>query len=108
MVPVMQHPAVAPRVRAISRDNARAWLGGAAPARPIHPPAIGRLAEIRAPTLVLIGGRDIADLRRIATLLDRGIPHSRQVVIPEAGHIINMEAQAKFNRIVAAFLRVAP
>lgn len=74
------------------------------PARALAPPAVERLAEIRAPTLVIVGERDVPDIRRTADLLAAGIPNATQLVMPNAGHLPNVEAPAEFNRAVAGFL----
>ena len=75
------------------------------PAVDLDPPANGRLAEIHAPTLVVVGDRDLPFYNRlIADRLAQAIPGARQVVIPGAGHMANMEEPAAFNRAVLDFL----
>jgi len=71
----------------------------------LRPRAIERLTEVRAPTLVVVGQRDIDDFQRIATQLARDIPRARLARIPRAGHMCNMERPAEFNTIVLDFLR---
>jgi 3-oxoadipate enol-lactonase len=72
--------------------------------RPLSPPAVGRLAEIRCPVLVLVGDQDLAHIRDIADVLDRDIPRSRRLDVPGAGHIVNLDTPELFNQAVAAFL----
>ena len=72
--------------------------------READPPALGRLSAIRAPTLVLVGDRDSPVIRRIVDTLTARIPSSAVVVIPGAGHMVNMERPAEFNRAVLDFL----
>ena len=74
------------------------------PARALRPPAVERLAELQAPTLVIVGERDVPDIRRMAELLAKGIPGASQIVMPGAGHLPNVEVPKEFNRIVAGFL----
>ncbi len=69
-----------------------------------EPAAAERLGEIRAPALVIVGDRDTADLQRIADVLAGGIPGAKKEVLPGAGHMANMEAPARFNDLVLAFL----
>lgn len=59
-----------------------AWLalGGAA-----FDGVLDRLAEIRCPTLVLVGEQDVVFLA-LAEELERGIPGAHRVVIPDAAH----------------------
>ncbi len=66
--------------------------------------AMARLAEVRAPTLVVVGERDHPDFHAIAAEL-LAIPRSRRVIVPGAGHLAPIEAPAEFNALVAAFLR---
>jgi 3-oxoadipate enol-lactonase len=75
-----------------------------AEARELEPPAAGRLAELRAPTLVTVGANDLQFIREIADLIAAQAPHARKAVIPDAGHHPNMEHPAQFERIVREFL----
>ena len=63
------------------------------------------LPHVEVPTLLLHGERDERAPRAVADALHAGIRGSRLVVIPDAGHQINMEAPARFNSEVRAFLR---
>ncbi|MBI3733195.1 MAG: alpha/beta fold hydrolase [Chloroflexi bacterium] len=74
------------------------------PWRQPEPPAIERLAEITAPTLVVIGERDLSDFHAIAGILQERIRGARLAVIPGAGHMANMEAPEAFNKLVLDFL----
>lgn len=71
----------------------------------LNPPAIERLSEIRTPSLVIVGERDVPDMQGMASTLEAGIPGARKVIIPDAGHLSNMEAPGVFNETVQAFLR---
>jgi 3-oxoadipate enol-lactonase len=79
------------------------WLH-ASPREAMDPPASGRLGEVRAQTLVLVGEDDLPDFHRIAGLLSEGIPSAKLVKVPGAGHMLNMEAPEEFNRLVLEFL----
>jgi len=63
------------------------------------------LPDVEVPTLLLYGARDERAPRAVADALHAGIRGSRLVFIPDAGHQINMEAPARFNSEVRAFLR---
>lgn len=76
--------------------------------RGISPLAITRLAEIRVPTLVVVGALDIPDFQAQSDTLARRIPAARRVVIEGVGHMSNMEDPATFNRIVLDFIRGLP
>jgi len=73
-------------------------------AQPLEPPAIGRLSEIRVPTLAIVGDLDMPDILVIVDSLVREIAGAKKVVIPGVAHMVNMEKPAEFNRIVLEFL----
>jgi pimeloyl-ACP methyl ester carboxylesterase len=68
---VHSDPATAATVRALVMSNVRLWSFRTNPARPLTPPAIARLAEIKSPTLVVLGEKDLPHIREIAGLLAR-------------------------------------
>ncbi len=78
---------------------------GAAPRDELDPPAIDRLAEITAPTLVVIGDQDVPTIFEAVELLMERIPHARKAVIHDAAHLPNLEHPDEFNRLVLDFLR---
>jgi pimeloyl-ACP methyl ester carboxylesterase len=65
---------------------------------------IERLAEIKVPTLVIIGSRDGANLRNIADTLAAGIPGARKAVIDGSSHHPPVEKPKEFNRVLLDFL----
>ncbi len=71
----------------------------------LDPPAIGRLAEIKTPTLIVVGDQDMPDMMGIADKLEAGILGARKVVISGAAHMTNMEKPELFAQAVLAFLR---
>lgn len=108
MRPAMQQPLLASRLRAIASDNATYWMALARRGeveRDADPPALGRLAAIRSPTLVMVGDRDSPVIRRIVDTIAASIPGSAVLVIHGAGHMVNMERPDEFNRAALAFLR---
>jgi uncharacterized protein (TIGR03067 family) len=105
MAPAMEKPALASRLRELTLDNARNWLANPVLARPIEPPATRRLNQIKAPTLLMVGSRDVPDIQKIVKTLKAGIPHAQQVVVQGAGHMVNMEKPEEFNRVVLGFLK---
>ena len=71
---------------------------------PLKPPAIGRLREISAPTLVVIGDNDSEDLVKLADRLATEIPNATHVTIENAAHLPSLEHPEEFNRILRDFL----
>jgi 3-oxoadipate enol-lactonase len=74
------------------------------PHRYAGPPASQRLGEVGAPTLIVIGERDLPDFRAIAVTLAGTIRGAQFLEIPGAGHMSNMEAPEQFNQAVLDFL----
>jgi pimeloyl-ACP methyl ester carboxylesterase len=94
----------APAVRDLVMSNVRVWTYKANPARPLTPPAVGRLAEVKCPTLVILGERDLPHIKEIADLLAKGIPGATLATIPGAGHMVNLDARQAFDQAIDAFL----
>ena len=76
----------------------------AGPDAPFEPPASTRLADVRCPTLVVVGELDQPEILRTAGQLADGIPGARRAVIPETAHVPNMEKPDQFNALVLEFL----
>lgn len=65
------------------------------------------LGHLPCPALVVAGERDAGSLpscRRLATLL----PRAELVVVPDAGHVVNLEAPVAFNSALLRFLDALP
>ncbi|MBB83051.1 MAG: hypothetical protein CL931_04485 [Deltaproteobacteria bacterium] len=67
------------------------------------PPVIDELADISVPALVLVG-EDDKPYRRAGEVMSAKLANARHVVVPDAGHIVNIEQPAAFEREVLAFL----
>jgi 3-oxoadipate enol-lactonase len=104
MRPAMRDSGLATRLRALTVRNASTWVQPDSE-RVMTPPAVGRLADIRAPTLVILGALDTPDIKAITDSLTQKIPRAERVIIDDAGHMVNMEKPAEFNRVVVPFLR---
>lgn len=65
------------------------------------------LEKIKAPTLVLNGEHESANVFEHTAYIQQHIPHARTAVIPDAGHTSNMENPPVFNQVVLDFLREA-
>lgn len=101
-----------PAARAAARAIAAQQVHGlanfgrrvAAPA----PGVIDALPGIQIPALVLVGEHDAA-YRRSAEVMAAKLPQAESVVIPGAGHIVNLECAEAFDAAVLGFLaRAAP
>lgn len=63
-----------------------------------------RLAEIRCPSLVIVGKDDPGTPVAMAEDIHRAMPGSQLVVIPSAAHLSNLEQPDAFNRALGDFV----
>ncbi|MCP3985500.1 MAG: alpha/beta fold hydrolase [bacterium] len=68
---------------------------------------LDRLAGIEIPALVLVGSLDAA-YQAAAEVMTAKLPKSKRVVIPGAGHCVNIEQAEAFNAAVLTFLANPP
>jgi len=61
------------------------------------------LPEIRVPALLLWGEADARSPLNVAHAMKAIIPEARLSVIPDAGHLSNVEAPARFDAELRAF-----
>jgi pimeloyl-ACP methyl ester carboxylesterase len=69
-----------------------------------EPYPIEKLSEIKVPTLIIVGELNPRDYHNVADLQKQYIPHSTKIVLPNAGHALNIENPIPFNEIVLEFL----
>lgn len=97
-------PAAVAAARAISAQNPKGVaLFGRRVSGPV-PGVIDALAQITQPTLVLVGENDNAYLRA-AEVMAAKLPQAHHVLVPDAGHVSNIEQEEAFNAAVLDFLR---
>jgi pimeloyl-ACP methyl ester carboxylesterase len=63
-----------------------------------------RLGDLSAPTLIVWGERDHVLPVRHADIFAASIPHARQVIYPDTGHVAMLERPEEFNALLAEFL----
>jgi pimeloyl-ACP methyl ester carboxylesterase len=68
------------------------------------PPALPRLRDVRAATLVLVGDEDLREVHEIADVIAETIPGAQKRVVAEADLLVNVRKPEKFNRLVLDFL----
>lgn len=102
--PAMENATIGPRIRKIVQENSHVFLANPLLRREIKPPAVQRLSEIRVPTLIIRGEREISGFIDVADTLEKNIAGAKKVVIPGAGHLVNLEKPEEFNRVVLDFL----
>jgi len=70
-----------------------------------NPSAKDRLAEIKVPTIALVGEFDQPDVHAHSGIISGGVVGARRVIINGAGHLVHMEQPKIFNRQVRQFLK---
>ncbi|MHB1313329.1 MAG: alpha/beta fold hydrolase [Gemmatimonadaceae bacterium] len=103
----LRSPQQTERIRQIITDNAGHLMQRARDQkleREVSPPAAARLAELRMPILLLVGGRDTPMIQAMARALTERAPRVQRVDFPGVGHMVNLEAGAEFDRVVLEFL----
>ncbi len=63
------------------------------------------LGTIDVPVLMLYGELDVRSPRRVWEPIHRGIGHSELVLIPDVGHMVDMQASERCNAEIRAFVR---
>jgi 3-oxoadipate enol-lactonase len=100
-------PVVRQRVREMQLDLFGAWVAQAGALeweQELEPAARERLGEINAPTLVVVGEKDVDDIHELAERQEAEIPSVTKAVIRGAAHVPNMEKPREFNELVLGFL----
>jgi 3-oxoadipate enol-lactonase len=89
--------------RILARYPGRDLLANGVP----QPEAIDRelLADVRVPVLVVNGARDTEARRRAGALLRDALPSAEHVLIPDAGHLPNLDAPREYNQLMSGFAR---
>ncbi len=92
------------RVHALAEKRAETLMAGIAALRD-RPDRTAELANLRCPTLVLVGQADQVSPSDEMRTIAAAIPRARFVEIPGAGHLSNLEAPDAFNQAAVDFLR---
>ncbi|UYM04306.1 alpha/beta fold hydrolase [Solicola gregarius] len=71
--------------------------------RELDPPALDRLAEVRAPTLVLTGALDLDAIHAAADRVHTGVSGARRVDWPDVAHLPSMERPGDFLALVRSW-----
>jgi pimeloyl-ACP methyl ester carboxylesterase len=107
LMPTMFSKAVPPEVMEDFRASMEAFhpAGFRAMARASAEDVRDVLPHIRVPTLLMSGDRDVRAPLSVAGALHEAIAGSTLVVLPESGHVCNIEASDEFNAAVRSFLQ---
>jgi len=91
------------RVRSIQAAAPVPGIIGDLMAMAERPDSTDLLPSITIPTLVVVGQDDVLTTPADAERIVKGIPGAKLVIIPDAGHLSNMEQPDLFNRAVEEF-----
>jgi 3-oxoadipate enol-lactonase len=69
----------------------------------LSPPASKRLSEVKAPTSILVGEADIADVHAHCGAINAGIRGSTREVLKDAGHLIQLEKPGEVAKRIEEF-----
>ena len=96
-------PDVVANVKELMGNPAAGFIG-ALEAMKNRPDSTDELSRIKVPTLIIVGENDGVTPPDASRKMHEHIGGSRLVVIPEAGHLSNLEAPEAFNGALAEFL----
>jgi pimeloyl-ACP methyl ester carboxylesterase len=100
-----ENPFLVSEVRRWMEQTSPEGLSGALLAMSERRDYTGMLDTLRAPSAVIAGECDKAVSRESTDRLAAGLPNSTLCLIPNAGHMANMERPAEFNKCLLQFLR---
>lgn len=102
------HPQLVQTVRTMIEGNEISGIAGDLMAMAERPDSMPLLSDIHCPTQVIVGEEDAATPPADARLMAERIPGARLAVIPNAGHLANLEQPDRFNEILEQFLLELP
>jgi pimeloyl-ACP methyl ester carboxylesterase len=99
-----ERPAVGEHVRALIMSSSADAIDGAINVLKTRPDSTPLLSGIHVPTLIVVGEEDTLTPPDMSREMHRAIHGSELVVIPESGHLSNLERPRAFNAALASFL----
>lgn len=103
-VALKTRPELVQQVRATIERTQVSGIAGALMAMAERPDSVPLLPQIACPTLVIAGELDGPTPPEEGRFMAERIPGARLEIIPQAGHLSNLEQPEAFNRAVRTFL----
>jgi 3-oxoadipate enol-lactonase len=103
-----QRPELAGIVRELILRNTSAGIASAVRAMKLREDATAWLPRIECPVLVACGAEDVLTPPAASEAMARELPRAEMVVLPEAGHLSNLESPGAFGEAFAGFLGRLP
>jgi pimeloyl-ACP methyl ester carboxylesterase len=97
-------PELVSQVRQMIESTSASAIAGALEVLSARPDSTPDLARMAYPALIVVGAEDVLTPVSDAEALDRRIARSCLVVLPEAGHLSNLESPDAFSKALADFL----
>jgi pimeloyl-ACP methyl ester carboxylesterase len=98
-------PEVLNAIEASTRRSLHAFALTSAPYVPMKPAAIDRLAEVKAPALIVVGDHDMQSIQDAAALTARQIAGATMTVVPGADHGLPIGWARELTAALTAFLQ---
>ena len=102
---VIINPRIAERMKEIGYDYSFWHFTNHYSEYVVKPPAAQQIDKISLPTLIITAEYDLKACREVADLLEQNIANAKKVVIANAGHIMNMEKPAEFNKVIIDWMK---
>lgn len=99
-----KNPELVEKVRTIMEQTSVNGIVGALMGMRDRPDSQSMLKDIKVPTLIIHGADDQLIPVEEAQAMHASIPKSRLEIIPEAGHLPNLEQIEVYNHLIRAFL----
>ena len=99
-----EDPKLVERVRRMMESTSPTGIAGALLGMAQRPDSTPFLDSIRVPTLILVGSQDSVTTVEHARKMERGIPGSQLVVVPDAAHLTTLERPREVNEAIGGFL----
>jgi 3-oxoadipate enol-lactonase len=97
-------PELASQVRQMIESTSAPAIAAALEALSARPDSTPDLGRIACPALIVVGAEDVLTPVADAEALDRRMARSHLVVLPEAGHLSNLESPDAFSKALGDFL----
>jgi 3-oxoadipate enol-lactonase len=103
-VPVGRADVTAKRDAILATYRGGRLLRPVEPSGPIKPANFDDFPKIEAPTLVIVGEKEVPFLQMTARVLSYYIPKARLEIVPGGGHMVNLIEPDRYNAAVLKFL----
>jgi 3-oxoadipate enol-lactonase len=99
-----RQPELVAQVRRMIESASGEAIAAALAAMIARPDSTPDLSHVNCPALILVGAADEVTPEASARVMEQRIDRSRVVVLPDAGHLSNLESPDAFSRALSDFL----